>query len=765
MDRTADARACRFGSSVRRYGGDSRLLALAVIAGAGAVYLCPAPPTPAWFALPLAFCLLRFPGRAIVVVFCLTAAWTSVDVQQRLDHRLPVARSGETVWVTGRVAGLASRDAMRTRFVLARDSAPYRLRLSWYDDAPVFLPGDCLRLRIKWQTPHGSANPGVFDYEAWLWREGIDATGYVKDAGRCASPPTWTLDRLRALALARLDRTLADSPMRGVIEALTLGARDGISDAQWDVLRASGTSHLVAISGLHVGLLAALLFFIARWLALRSPWRDQAQMSAAIAAFAGAALYACLAGLALPTQRALVMVGLALYMVATMREIAPSRMLAVAAMVVVITAPESVIAPGFWLSFGAVAWLLYIADRRPRSRLMTLGWLQLALIAGLMPVTLWFFEQASLIAPLANAVLVPMAGVFVPALLLLVLVALVWPALGAPLLQGAAWLMAFGWRGLEWLAGLPLADVHVTVPGLAALALALAGVALLLMPRGLPGRWAGLVLLAPALFGWRPAFTVIPTGGYRATVLDVGQGLSVVVRTRAHTLVFDAGPAYRTGFDTGESIVVPFLRHIGRPRVDRLVISHADLDHRGGAAAIVRELSVGRWVGAGGDLSCRAGMHWRWDGVDFRFLYPTSDERAAAQSSNERSCVLRVAGPGGRLLLTGDLEAAGEQELLARDPAAVAADVLVVAHHGSASSSSAAFVDAVAPAFALISAGWQNRWGFPAPAVVARLERAGAAIHDTASGGALDVRVPARPDAAIRVADWRARHRRLWHAR
>ena len=746
-----------------RYARDPRLLALACIGATGGVYLWPTPIAPLLPLVGLLFCLPRFPGRAVLVAALVAALWASLDVAHRLDARLPVERSGETATVVGRVSGLVSHEAFRSRFVLARDVAPYRVRLSWYDDPPALLPGDCVRATVKWETPHGSANPGTFDYEAWLWRERIDATGYVREAGDCDRAASMSLDRLRALALRRLDRILGDAPARGLIEALTLGARDAISDAHWTVLRATGTSHLVAISGLHIGLIAGVLFFLARWLALRVAPGWSAHRLAAAAAFVGAAGYAALAGLALPTQRALVMVAVALAVMALRRDVAPSRTLAFAAIAVLFWDPASVIAPGFWLSFGAVAWLLYIAASGPRrGRWLAFGHIQLALIAGLTPLTLWFFEQASMVAPVVNALLIPLAVVVVPALLTLTALALAWPAAGGPLLTGAAWLLGAGWQGLAWVADWPLAAVHLTLPGVAALLLAIAGIALLLLPRGLPGRWAGAALLLPALIGWQPADQRIPQEAYRVTVLDVGQGLAVVVRTREHTLVFDAGPAYRTGFDTGEAIVVPYLRHVGRPRVDRLLISHADLDHRGGAAAIVRELEVVRWQGAGGDSPCVAGQQWRWNGVDFRVLYPTRAERAAAADTNGRSCVLRIASPGGRVLLTGDLDAAGEARLIARNAEALAGEVLVVGHHGSDSSSSSAFLEAVRPRFALISAGWRNRWGFPTEGVRERLSAVGAQRIGTATGGALRVAVPGSAERAIRVTRWRDQHPRLW---
>lgn len=742
-------------------GHDPRLLAVAVVGSICVVYRLPTPPAPVLFIPPLALCLLRFPGRTLVAVALIAAVWASLDAHARLDTRLPASQDGDIRWVTGTVTGLPVRDAMRTRFVLEREQSPQRMRLSWYDDAPRLWPGDCVRVRAKLDTPHGSANPGTFDYEAWLWRQRVDAAGYVKQAGDCDRDPRYSVDRLRAFARQRLDAVLADAPMRGMIEALTIGARDAISDEQWRVLRATGTSHLVAISGLHIGLIAAWLFMLARWLALRVPGRISPRGVAAVAALTGAGLYAALAGFALPTQRALAMVAAGLFAVVAMRDFAPSRVLAMAAIGVVLWQPDAVIAPGFWLSFGAVAWIIYLAPFRGRSQVVGLARLQIGLVAGLMPLTFLWFGQGSLVAPVVNALLIPLAGLLVPLLLLLTFLTLAWPVLGTPLLTGVAHLMALGWPALVAIADWPLAQLDIAAVGPWAAGLALIGMAWLMAPSGLPGRWTGFVLLLPAVIGWLPASGTMSPGHYRLTVLDVGQGLAVVVRTANHTLLFDTGPAFRTGFDAGEAIVVPYMRHIRRTRIDKLVISHGDLDHAGGAAAVVKALTVEQGLGAGSNNPCWAGQHWRWDGVDFSFLYPTPRDIARATNRNAHSCVLRIASAAGSTLLTGDLEASGEQRLVERHARAIDVDVLMVGHHGSVSSSSPAFVAAVSPRHALISAGWHNRWGFPVPEVVSRLDKAGAALANTADSGALDIRVTGPHDHVV-VRRWRRTHARFW---
>lgn len=741
---------------------DIRVVAIVVVASVALVYCLPVLVSPAWLILPLGLCLLgSFPGRLLLAVTAAVMAWTLIDAEARLTSRLPAAADGTIHTVTGRVTGLPKTGPFRTRFRLSTLDGAHRYRLSWYEDAPALKPGDCVRVRAKLSTPHGSANPGEFDYTAWLWREGIDATGYVREPGHCARPPVFTLDRVRADALARIAPALVGEPMRGIIEALTLGVRQHISDAQWQVLRATGTSHLVAISGLHIGLVAGLLFLMARWLSLRTRFVRHATIIACVTAFAGAAGYAALAGWALPTQRALIMVAVGLIAVAGERQIAAGRALAWAALLVVTVDPAAVTTPGFWLSFGAVAWLIWIATMARGPWWLRWLWFQLGLVVTLAPITLWFFGKASFVAPIVNAVLIPLSTLFVPATLVSVALALLWPAAGGVLLTWLAKGFDAGWSLLAVVAHYNAVTFEHVFSSAWLMLLAALALCWLALPLPARLRALGVVMLLPAVLGYRPATTTIAPGRFVATVLDVGQGLAVVVRTARHTLVFDAGPAYRTGFDAGAMIVVPYLRYIGRRHIDRLVISHGDRDHIGGAHAIMKTLAVDERLGAGSALACRAGMTWRWDGVDFVVGYPDADARRRLEDDNDLSCVLRVASARASLLLPGDIEAPAERYLLDhRRSEALASDVLVMPHHGSATSSSPAFLDTVAPRLAIVSAGWHNRWGFPKPAVIDRYRARGIRVANTATSGAITIRWPQAHTP--RVTRWRVTYARFW---
>lgn len=734
---------------------DVRALTAAFAAGIGAVLALPDLPPLWWFLLPLAACLCPWPGRALLLAAIMGAGWTVWQSHQLLAERLPTARDGTIATMTGHVEGLPDRGDSRTRFQFVTDNVPRRVRVSWYDDAPPLAPGACRRLTLKLSAPHGSLNPGGFDYEAWLWRKRIGATGYVRNAETCEAG-RWTIDRWRQSLSADIGRWLDGAPGAALISALAVGDRSGLIDEQWRVLRHTGTSHLVAISGLHIGLIAALVFFGLRWLSPRLPGagRVSALSVAAVGAALAAAGYAALAGFALPTQRALLMTGVVLLAVLLRRRTAPSRLLALAALAVLALDPFALLAPGFWLSFGAVAWILFlVAARVGHVRWRFWLWLQPALVLGLMPLTLYWFGEASLAAPLANAVLIPAFTVVVPAVLASVLLSTLVPALGVPALTGVASVLSGGWSVLAWLADWPITHFALPMPGLFGLVAALAGLAFLLAPSGVPARWLGCLGLVPLLLPPAPP----AQGGFTLTVLDVGQGLSAVVRTNEHALLFDAGPRFRTGFDAGEALVLPYLKTRGINRLDMAIISHGDIDHRGGWPAVRAGVEVGGILGSGAERPCRVGHSWRWDEVTFRIVHPS----AGNWSDNDASCVLHVQGAGGSALLTGDIERSAERRLLERVPD-LAAAVMTVPHHGSDSSSSPRFVRRTAPDYAVVPAGWNNRWGFPEPEVAARYRRMGTRLLQTGRLGA--IRFVFDPETGLsEPRAWRRGARRFWH--
>ena len=748
--------------------------ALAALAGALACLPLAALP-PGAVALALALLALpaacaRGPMRGILLLAA-GFGWTAWQAQQALELRL----RGDTVAVAlaGVVDGLPEPGERGARFeLLLAEAAPLaalprgaRVRLSVWPPLAVPAAGERLRVEATLRPVRGVANPGGYELERQMLPRRVAAFGSVH-AVECVAPPSsWSIAALRERLSRRIAAVDHAPAVVGVLRALAVGDQAAIPDPAWEVLRVTGTAHLVAISGFHIGLLAGLGALVVRagyrivpGAALRIA-RGQAEACGALAV---AAAYSLLAGTSIPVLRTLLMIAVVLAMRIARRPVGAAQSLGLAMLALLACDPLALLAPGFWLSFAGVAWLVYcLGGRGNRSVLRQFGHAQLVMAVGLAPLTATFFQQATLVAPLANLVAVPSISLVVLPLLLSGLALLdPLPGAGLWLIDRAGDVLAAVWWVLEGLAHVPHAAVAVAAPDAWALGAALLGALLLLSPRALPGRWIGVALWLPLLF---PRFERPPSGAYDLVVFDVGQGLSVLVRTHDHALVYDAGPAPRGGVDAGASVVAPSLAALGMRRLDAMVISHGDNDHAGGARALVAALAPSRiraGPGVGLGSACEAGLHWQWDGVHFEFLHPPA---LFPDLGNQSSCVLRVSGAGGTTLLPGDVDALVEGRLLATG-AALRADVVVVPHHGSAGSSSPPFVAAVGAGLALVSAGAHNRFGHPAPAVVRRWSEAGARVESTARAGALFVRID--PQAGVQWrGGWRERRPRWWRER
>ncbi|MCB1800670.1 MAG: DNA internalization-related competence protein ComEC/Rec2 [Gammaproteobacteria bacterium] len=706
---------------------------------------------PCLLAAVLAALLAQRPVWRYAAAFLAGFAWAGLHALSTLPPELPDGSERGLFDVQGRVSSLVSEHEGLARFVLDADSlatageswdGSWRLRLTWRE-APPLLPGQPLALSVRLKHVHGFASPGAWDYEGWLIWRGIRFTGYVIPGAEVTVTQTTAccrLDRLRARLSARVDALPLSESASGIIRALTIGDRSGLSSEINELFRTTGTSHLMAISGLHIGLVAGLglLVTTAVWRRI-APFaaRVPAPVAGAVAALVLGASYAILAGMTLPTQRAMIMLAVLAVGIVRRRPGSISASVALAAFCVLCWHPPAILGAGFWLSFGAVVVIIAVMrhiDRGARMR-AALG-VQLALSLALWPILALFDMPAAIGAPLANIVLVPLFGfLIVPTSLLgVVLLALV-PGAGAWLLGLLDPVLAWVMEGLSWIAlGDGLIDLAPARDGWALLAVLICLVAVL-APRGFPMRRAVLPLL---LVPWLPRQPVLEPGDFAIDVLDVGQGLSVVVRTRQHTLVFDTGPAYASGFATSRAVLLPFLSRKRVERIDRLVLSHGDLDHAGGVAQLrsgidVLRIDSGEPERVGNDARiCRGDESWQWDGVLFRYLHPPP---GADEQGNNASCVLRISGRGGSVLLTGDIERKIERRLVAAAAAELASDIVIAPHHGSRSSSSAAFIDAVAPDYVVYTTGWGNRYGFPAAEVDRRWRGVGAVPLDTASAG------------------------------
>ncbi|MDK9725724.1 MAG: DNA internalization-related competence protein ComEC/Rec2 [Sterolibacteriaceae bacterium MAG5] len=723
--------------------------------------------------------------------FLFGIAWAGCAAQVRLADALAAELEGRDAEVVGVVAGLPQRFENGERFEFEVERAPVgvprRLSLAWYrpwregEDSPAapqaVHAGERWRLTLRLKRPHGNLNPGGFDYEAWLLERNLRATGYVRPAatnGRLEAMvwrPSLAVAALREASRERFRRVLGEAHETGILVALAVGDQRAIEPGLWQVFARTGVSHLMSISGLHVTLFASLAYGLASLLWRRSarlPLRLPAQKLAAAAGFFAAFGYCLLAGFEVPAQRTLYMLGVVALALWSGRRIASSRVLALALLLVLLLDPWAVLAAGFWLSFGAVALLFYVgAGRIGRSHwLADWGRAQWAVTVGMVPALLALFQQFSVVSPLANAVAIPVVSFVVTPLALAGLL-----PYSDPLLHLAALVMSWLMALLDGLASSPWAVWQQHVPPPWSTALALAGVAWLLLPRGFPARWLGLAACLPLLLVPPPR----PAAGEAAvTVLDVGQGLAVHVQTASRDLLYDTGPLFTPDANSGSRIIVPYLRAKGVARLDTLVVSHEDKDHAGGAESVLEALPVGRLVSSlpfEHGLSalpvvqepCRDGDAWEWDGVRFEMLHPAAAQYAGPlRRTNDLSCVLKVTAAGHAMLLTSDIEAISETELLVRHGDRLRAEALTVPHHGSRTSSTPEFVAAVGARTAIFPVGYRNRFGHPKDEVVARYRAAGTALWRTDADGALTVRLG---QGGVTVAAERAERRRYWHGR
>lgn len=676
-------------------------------------------------------------------------------VEQVMTWSLPQAWTARPIMATGVIASLPRVIGNDARFELALETLNQqpthaRVLVSWYtvpNHAQLDI-GARWQLWLRLKPAHGLLNPGGFDYEQWLFAHGIRATGSVindKPNTYLGSSLGYNLiGSLRQALQAAMARSLQNQSTRGLITALVMGAQTDISAAQWQVMRATGTNHLMAIAGVHIGFVAGFAYLLVNWVwRRRSSWVLwlPAQQAGVWASLCVAAIYSMLAGFALPTQRALLMLTVVMVSAVLRRQLGVWNAFFLALLGVLLLDPLAVLGVSFWLSFGAVAALIYGCS----SRLGGEGWLQRYLRVqwvvsiALIPLTVVLFQQVSVVTFVANAIAVPAVGMVVLPLSLLGALTLgVMPLVGNGLLLLAAHAMTWVWVVLAWLAKLPGAVWQPAAPHGLVLSAAVVGVIIVLAPRGWPARWLGVCWFLPLLF------QRIPTPHYGEawlTVLDVGQGLATVVRTQRHTLVFDTGPSFGPQDDAGTRVLVPFLHAAGVRRVDMLVVSHGDNDHSGGVQSLWQAFPVAQLLSSVPERFpavrarfCQSGQSWQWDGVVFSMLYPPPQRLGLGNNS---SCVLKVAAGRDAALLTGDIEQSTEAFLLHDAAKLLPSSILVAPHHGSATSSTPAFINAVAPRYVLFSVGYYNRFHFPAAAVIARYRARDIQQFTTARDGAI----------------------------
>ena len=741
----------------------------------------------------------------LLASFTIGLAWGVVYGHDLLATLLPHELEGEEVWVKGTVIGLPQenngRSGISVRFTLAIDGSictkipPERcydgvrkIQLSMYsyrNTLPEIVPGQLWRLLVKLKRPYGMSNPGGFDYQSWLIQQGMGAVGYVREnsGNVLLVDRSLTIDRLRWQFSNHIDDVAGDAggiKHSSLIKALLIGDKRHISSDQWALFAHTGITHLMVISGLHVGLIAAAGYLVSYYIVLLfGITRSHPERWAACTAMFTALAYSLAAGFSLPTQRALAMIVVMMLIIAIRRNIDVTTGFVTALLLCLIIDPLAPVSQSFWLSFGAVAAILWGNVGRRQASRWRLRWFsaQYLVFIGLLPVMAIVLGRISLVSPLANLVLVPAFSFFViPFNLLAGVVSLFWEEVAQLIWRITDQLVIVSIEYLEILNHhLDHGLIFTSEQTLATKLLATLAVVFLLLPRGFPLKAAAGLLLLPLFLTTSDG---IHQGDVSLTVLDVGQGLSVVARTKNHTLVYDVGPRYSESFDTATAVVLPYLRHKAIRQIDTLVISHADNDHAGAWFKLaegvdVQQLFVGESLTGPRSVTdllsrsrrCEDSHQWWWDEVHFQFIYPSnagSQESGSMdyRSANNRSCVLVITSGKYRFLLPGDIERSVEEFLVSERPSQLKADVLIAPHHGSNTSSSEAFIETTLPNYVVFSSGYRNQFRHPAAKVVNRYRENDVKMLNTSDSGAITFLV--ENGELTKVSEHRAKIRRYW---
>ncbi len=756
---------------------------IAILAGVLLACVLPQPVDRWWIAwLPVCIYIAYFnPTRwRLVMLGGAAFLWASLFIHWQLDHRLPESWNNKRLVVVGEVLNIPRSNDYATRFELQLESLdqspkrmPQTIRLSWRDAPQPLAAGQRWRLQVKLKRPHGMQNPGGFDYERWLFVRGIHATGYVlkSEQNQLLGINPWSLAALRQAVDNWLEFICADCAQRGLVSALAIGYRGHIQSGHNSLLQQTGTAHLIAISGLHIGIIASVFYALSsllwKW-RLHRWWRNRRQFAMSLAWLGGFG-YSLLSGFELPAQRAMLMLTVLLVGLLLRQPFNLLHSIMLTMILVLLLNPLVVLSASFWLTFSALLIIALGVFLLPRnaSRWQQLLTIQILFSILFVPLSIAIFDQVHSASLLANLVAVPLVS-FIIVPLNFLLLALFWlphnwlhtlytwlDGMLGGLLAYLQWLQQIGleaWRPGD-IAGWKL--------------MVLAGcLLLLLLPTAslLPRRWLllfSLLLMLPQ--------RQIGQGELEMTVLDVGMGTAIVMQTRNHSLVYDFGPGNDKGYSLGEWVVLPFMAHQKLPEPDRIIISHADQDHAGGFYRLAEQFSEvpvysgtsakirDKFPALGQVRDCHQIPPWHWDGVLFEFL---GRSPRATESDNNRSCVLKISAGQGSILIAGDIERRQEWRLLATAKSALAADVLVAPHHGSLTSSSALFINAVDAQQVIFTTGYANRWHFPRPAVVARYADTGATIHQTDRDGAISILCNAQ---GCQLESFRAQHPRLWY--
>jgi competence protein ComEC len=710
----------------------------------------------------------RFRWAAVVL---LALCWALYNFHLQLASQVDPALSGKLVRAKGVIASVPTESNGFVRFQFRADKEylsaglPHTLLVYWYRDWPELSVGEYWQLELKIRPPWGRVNFQGADKERWLFAAGIGGLGTVRAGHRLTGPDsTWfPVQSIRQTVMRRISERVADERQRGVVRALATADRSGISSDDRRLLKVTGTSHLLAISGLHVGLAAAGGMWLSRLLLLFLPLSMMGGATLLVSVCGGllsAGAYAALAGLGTPTLRSVLMLFTAMTAVLLCRAIHPLRAWAMSLAVILLINPFAPLGAGLWFSFLAVAALLFVFIPRTGR----LNWWKKILMAQsgvvlvLLPVSAAWFYSFSPSAFLANLLAIPWVSFLVVPPVLAGLAVLPLSGVMAGALWSAAGLASnVLFRFLEFIDHIQGDLSAMAPPSVLQVLLALTGAFVLLLPRGLAARWIGLFFILPLFL---PPGDRTGAGTIELEILDVGQGTAALLSSGGHSLLYDSGPGDGKGQDLVTGVIAPALARLGPKAPRQVVISHGDLDHAGGLQSLLRLFPGADYLvnlSHPHDLAgnCNTPMRWAWPGVVFATLHPSP---GLPYMGNDSSCVISAGSGDNRVLLSGDISELVESRLVMDGLSTH--QVLLVPHHGSKTSSSPTFINRLRPEVAVATASLGNRFDFPRPEIRRRYEALGARFWSTGDCGAL--RLLLHPDGSLEASSARRKRNRIW---
>ncbi|MBT3203582.1 MAG: DNA internalization-related competence protein ComEC/Rec2 [Gammaproteobacteria bacterium] len=731
----------------------------------------------------LPFCLFVAyinPQLRIIGLLLSSFLWTTAAIYWQLDHRLSTELNNKRLIVVGEVINIPRTSPISTNFLfkpisfnISTNNLPEKVKLNWRNAPDGLAPGQIWQLKLKLKQPHGYQNPGGFDYERWMFARGIQATGYVVKSAENSllDEKSFSLNAIRQVVKQHIENSCLNCKNTGLIQALAIGFRGEISHQTRTLLNKTGTAHLIAVSGLHIGIVAAVFYSLGMllWTKFFSAGRLKQKELALFLGWLAGLSYSLLSGFDLPAQRAMLMLTVVLVSLFVRSPFNLLNSIQAALVLIIIVSPLAVLTESFWLTFSALMIIAFgsFLLKRETSRFKQLVIIQLLFSILFIPLSIFIFGQIHSASLLANLLAVPLVSFIIVPFNFILLIFFWLPQNLLNILYGFLDnLLSLLTGYLKLLLNNGFQAIQVAELDEWKLILLCALFLLILLPKGLISRAFLLFLIAPVIYWKIPGQAA---DELKMTVLDVGMGTSVILQTSHHSLIYDFGPGNKFGYSLGEWVVLPFLLNEGISKPDRIVISHADQDHSGGYFALMDDYeSVPLYSGTPGEiikkfpelskvLNCHTTQSWIWDGVKFEFI---SNQPDLSASENDRSCVLKVTFNTNSFLIAGDIELNQELALIKTNQLDLKADVLVAPHHGSLTSSSAAFIQAVSAQHIIFTTGFLNRWKFPRPEVVQRYVKSGSKVMQTDKTGAIQLTC-SKEDC--RLVKFRLQHPRLWY--